>query len=87
MVQRLIFENKLDVGADNVYDLIVSTTDEGSPVGTKNQFIAVTVTNANEAAMTNVVLSRRCLRSKARWEEVWPLNEGGCPLQLVCKVA
>jgi hypothetical protein len=43
------FENKLDVGADNVYDLIVSTTDEGSPVGTKTQFIAVTVTNANEA--------------------------------------
>lgn len=87
MVQRLIFENKLDVGADNVYDLIVSTTDEGSPVGTKTQFTPVTVTNANEAAVTIVVLSRRGLRSKARWEEVWLLNEGCCPLQLVCKVA
>jgi hypothetical protein len=43
------FENKLDVGADNVYDLIVTVTDDGSPTGTKTQSIAVTVTNANEA--------------------------------------
>jgi hypothetical protein len=43
------FEVPTDVGADNVYDLIVTVTDDGSPVGTKTQTIAVTVTNANEA--------------------------------------
>jgi ribosomal protein S9 len=43
------FETRLDVGANNVYDLIVTATDDGSPAGTKNQSIAVTVTNVNEA--------------------------------------
>jgi hypothetical protein len=43
------FETKLDVGANNVYDLIVTATDDGSPAGTKTQTIAVTVTNVNEA--------------------------------------
>ena len=43
------FEVPTDVGANNVYDLIVTATDDESPVGTKTQFIAVTVTNANEA--------------------------------------
>jgi VCBS repeat-containing protein len=43
------FEVPTDGGANNVYDLIVTATDDGSPVGTKTQFIAVTVTNANEA--------------------------------------
>jgi VCBS repeat-containing protein len=43
------FEVPTDVGANNVYDLIVTATDDGSPVGTKTQSIAVTVTNANEA--------------------------------------
>jgi VCBS repeat-containing protein len=43
------FEVPTDGGGNNVYDLIVTATDDGSPVGTKTQFIAVTVTNANEA--------------------------------------
>ncbi|MCX6840566.1 MAG: cadherin domain-containing protein, partial [Verrucomicrobia bacterium] len=43
------FEAATDVGANNVYDLVVTATDDGSPVGTKTQTIAVTVTNVNEA--------------------------------------
>jgi VCBS repeat-containing protein len=43
------FEVPTDGGGNNVYDLIVTATDDGGPVGTKTQFIAVTVTNANEA--------------------------------------
>ena len=43
------FESRLDVGGNNVYDLIVTATDNGSPAGTKTQSIAVTVTNVNEA--------------------------------------
>jgi hypothetical protein len=43
------FEVPTDGGTNNVYDLIVTATDDGIPVGTKTQSIAVTVTNVNEA--------------------------------------
>lgn len=42
------FENKLDAGANNVYNLIVQVTDSGSPALSDTQSIAVTVTNVNE---------------------------------------
>lgn len=42
------FENKLDGGANNIYDVIVQVTDSGSPALSDTQSIAVTVTNVNE---------------------------------------
>ena len=42
------FENKLDAGADNVYDVVVQVSDDGGLIDT--QAIAVTVNNVNEAA-------------------------------------
>ena len=43
------FEVPTDAGGNNVYDLIVTATDDGSPAGTKTQSIAVTVTNVSSA--------------------------------------
>src|SRR5207248_307132 len=43
------FEAPTDVGADNVYDVIVRVTDNGVPALFDTQAIAVTVTNVNEA--------------------------------------
>jgi len=41
------YENKKDVGADNVYNITVIATDGGGLTASKN--VAITVTNANEA--------------------------------------
>jgi Cadherin domain len=42
------FENPLDAGANNVYDVQVTVTDNGTPNLSDVQNIAVTVTNAND---------------------------------------
>jgi Ca2+-binding RTX toxin-like protein len=41
------FENQTDVGANNVYNVIVKVTDNGTPAASDTQAIAVTVTNVN----------------------------------------
>ena len=43
------FENPVDTGANNVYDVQVTVTDDGTPTLTDVQDIAVTVTSANDA--------------------------------------
>jgi Ca2+-binding RTX toxin-like protein len=41
------FETPRDVGANNVYDVIVSATDNGSPQASDTQALAISVTNVN----------------------------------------
>lgn len=53
------YENPLDAGADNVYNITVNVTDSGAPTSTTTQDLTVTVTPVNEAApvITSVVTS------------------------------
>src|SRR5439155_25755780 len=44
------FENPTDAGGDNVYNLIVTATDSGSPALSSTQSITVTVTPVNDNA-------------------------------------
>ncbi|MBF0214077.1 MAG: cadherin domain-containing protein, partial [Magnetococcales bacterium] len=43
------YENPTDSGADNIYDVTVVATDNGSPVLSGTQALTVTVTNVNDA--------------------------------------
>lgn len=55
------FENPEDVGEDNIYDVQVTVTDNGTPNGTEFQDIAVSVTGVNDAPVltTNTGLTVR----------------------------
>lgn len=43
------FENPLDTGADNTYQVTVTATDDGTPTQSTSKTLTITVTNANEA--------------------------------------
>ncbi len=53
------YENPLDQGANNVYNISVNVTDSGAPTSTTTQDLTVTVTPVNETApvITSVITS------------------------------
>ena len=49
------FETPADAGTNNVYDVIVTASDNGVPIGTDSQTLAVTVTNVAETGGVTLV--------------------------------
>ncbi len=49
------YENPVDMGSDNEYEVIVTATDDGTPEMTATQALTITVTDVNEMTTTETV--------------------------------
>ncbi len=77
------FENPSDAGADNIYDVQVTVSDDGAGTLTDVQDIAVTVTDANDAPMItsdgggNTAMVSLPENQLANFEYLWAQGVGG----------
>jgi hypothetical protein len=44
------FENAIDTNTDNVYDICITTTDDGTPNFSYDETFAITITDVDEVA-------------------------------------